>query len=154
MIVAIPMCTRWASMPLCATRSMAHRTSSSHRQVKHFGSLRLDARTSLAISLGAAKATRHNTEERSMSTEAVQTQLTRAIRPFLSLDLTQADQIRSTEMPRLFSLQLVKRSGLSKFDDPQGLSRWWLDHVCSSINRVTSRGIEGDGLAVSIRAAF
>ena len=68
-----------------------------------------------------------------MSTEAVPTQLTRAIRPFLSWALTQAAQIRSTEMPRLFSLRLVKRSGSLKFDDPQGLSGWWLDHVCGTV---------------------
>lgn len=89
-----------------------------------------------------------------MSTEAVPTQLTQAIRPFLSLALTQAAQTPSTEMPRLFSPRLVKRSGLSKFDDPQSFPGWRLDDVRSSVNRVASRGIEGDGLAVSIRAAF
>lgn len=89
-----------------------------------------------------------------MSTEAVPTQLTQAIRPFLSLALTQVAQIPSTEPLKSFSRPRVKRSGLSKFDDPQSFPGWRLDDVRSSVNRVASRGIEGDGLAVSIRAAF
>ena len=89
-----------------------------------------------------------------MRTGAVPIQLTRAIRPFLSLALTQAAPILSTEPLKSFSPRLVKRSGLSKFDDPQSFPGWRLDDVRSSVNRVASRGIEGDGLAVSIRAAF
>ena len=61
-----------------------------------------------------------------MHTEAVPIQLTRAIRPFLSLALTQAAQIPSTEPLKSFSPRLVKRSGSLKFDDPQGLPGWWL----------------------------
>ena len=41
-MVAIPMSTRWVSMPLCVTRSTVHRTSSNHRQAKHCGSSKLD----------------------------------------------------------------------------------------------------------------
>ena len=77
-----------------------------------------------------------------MRTEAVPTQLTRAIRPFLSLALTQAAQIPSTEPLKSFSPRLVKRSGLSKFDDPQSFPGWRLDDVRSSVNRVASRGNE------------
>lgn len=89
-----------------------------------------------------------------MSTEAVPTRLTQAIQPFLSLASTQAARIPFTEPLKSFSPRLVKRSGLSKFDDPQSFPGWRLDDVRSSVNRVASRGIEGDSLAVSIRAAF
>lgn len=68
-----------------------------------------------------------------MSTEAVPTQLTRDIRPFLSSVLTQAAQTPSTEMPRLFSPRLVKRFGSLKFDDPQSFPGWRLDHVCGTV---------------------
>lgn len=68
-----------------------------------------------------------------MSTEAVPTQLTRAIRPFLSWALTQAAQIPSTEPLKSCSHLRARRSGSLKFDDPQGLSGWWLDHVCGTV---------------------
>ena len=89
-----------------------------------------------------------------MSTEAVPTRLTQAIQPFLSLASTQAAQIPSTEPLKSFSPRLVKRSGSLKFDDPQGLPGWRLDDVRSSVNRVASRGIKGDSLAVSIASTF
>ena len=89
-----------------------------------------------------------------MSTEAVPTQLTRAIRPFLSWALTQAAQIPSMEPLKLCSHLRAKRSGSSKFDDPQGLPGWRLDNIRSSINRVASRSIKGDSLAVSIASTF
>ena len=129
-MVAIPMFTRWVSMPLCVTRSTVHRTSSNPRQAKHFGSSRLDVRTSQVPLLLTIKGTRCPVLSRLLEQAAQKAARMETAKPSPSMP---REATRFTELRTSSSRQPGKLCGSSNFDNPE---------------RFTSRGLNNLGISV------
>lgn len=127
------MSTRWVSMPLCVTRSTVHRTSSNHRQAKHFGSSKLDVRTSQVPLLLTIKGTRCPVLSRLLEQAAQKAARMETAKPSPSMP---REATRFTELRTSSSRHPGKLCGSSNFDNPERFTSRGLNDFSGSVDGI------------------